>query len=294
MTAPRMGAAEWLLLVLLSLVWGGSFLFGRVIVTEVPPLTATWFRVALAAATLWLALPFLVPAPSDLPWRRFAVMGLLNNAVPFALILYGQTAIGAGLAAIVNATTPVWVVLLANAVTTDEKLSPLKVAGVVLGLTGVAVLIGAAAWEGLRSSMWAQVAVLGAAISYAVAGLYGRRFRDVPPAHTARGQLTMSTLVLLPAPLIDGAWALPWPSATAVWSMLALAVVSTAFAYILYFTILARAGATNVLLVTFLVPVSAIALGWLFLGEVLLPRHVAGLALILAGLIAIDGRLFRR
>ena len=289
----RMGPAEWGLLVLLSVVWGASFLFGRIIVAEVPPLTATWVRVALAAATLWIALPVLAPARPDLPWGRFAVMGLLNNAVPFALILYGQTAIGAGLAAIVNAMTPVWAVLIANAATPDEKLSPLKLAGVALGLAGVAVMIGTAAFQGMAASVWAQVAVVGATISYALAGIYGRRFADVPPAHTARGQLTMSTLIMLPALAIDGAWGLAWPSPPVVWSMLGLAVFSTALAYILYFTILSRAGATNVLLVTFLVPVSAIALGWLFLGEVLLPRHLVGLALILAGLAAIDGRLFR-
>lgn len=290
----RMGAAEWALLGLLSLVWGASFLFGRIIVAEVPPLTATWFRVAIAAATLWLVLPLFVPAPRGLPWGRFAVMGLLNNVVPFALILYGQTAIGAGLAAIVNATTPVWVVLLANVTTPDEKLSRLKLAGVAFGLAGVAVLIGTAALEGLAASVWAQVAVMGAAVSYACAGIYGRRFAGVPPAHTARGQLTMASVILLPALLIDRSWALAWPSDAVVWSLVALAVMSTAFAYILFFTILARAGATNVLLVTFLVPVSAIALGWLFLGETLLPRHLVGLLLIVAGLAAIDGRLFRR
>ena len=292
--AHRMGLVEWSLLLVLSLVWGGSFLFGRIIVAEVPPLTATWARVALAAATLWIVLPFFVRTPAGLPWGRFAMMGLLNNAIPFALILYGQTAIGAGLAAIVNAMTPVWAVLIANVATPDEKLSRSKVLGVALGLGGVAVLIGAAAFEGLAASVWAQLAVVGGTISYALAGIYGRRFKQVPPAQTARGQLTMSTLILTPALLLDRAWELPWPSAPVLWSMAALSIVSTAFAYILYFTILARAGATNVLLVTFLVPVSAIALGSMVLGEVLLVRHFAGLVLIVAGLAAIDGRLFRR
>ena len=290
----RMGPVEWALLIALSIVWGGSFLFGRIIVAEVPPLTATWFRVALAAATLWIALPLFVRPAADLPWSQFAVMGLLNNAVPFALILYGQTAIGAGLAAIVNAMTPIWVVLLANWTTADERLSAARLFGVALGFAGVAVLMGWAAFEGLTASVRAQLAVLGATVSYAVAGLYGRRFADVPPVHTARGQLTMSTLILLPVLLIDRAWSLPWPSAPVVWSMLALAVLSTALAYILYFTILARAGATNVLLVTFLVPLSAVALGTVFLDEVLLPRHALGLLLILAGLACIDGRLVAR
>ena len=290
----RMGPVEWALLVALSIVWGGSFLFGRVIVAEVPPLTATWLRVALAAATLWIALPLLAKPEADLPWGRFAVMGLLNNAIPFSLILYGQTAIGAGLAAIVNAMTPVWVVLIANWWTTDERLTTSRLVGVALGFAGVAILMGWAALEGLAASVWAQLAVLGATVSYAVAGLYGRRFSDVPPAHTARGQLTMSTLILLPALLVDRAWMSPLPSGGVVWSMLALAVLSTALAYILYFTILARAGATNVLLVTFLVPLSAIILGTTFLDEVLLPRHALGLLLILAGLACIDGRLLGR
>ena len=292
--SPRMGPFEWTLLALLSLVWGGSFLFGRVIVEELPPLTATWLRVALAALTLTAAMLFVRPAPAALPWRAFAVMGLLNNVIPFSLILYGQTAIGAGLAAIVNAMTPVWTVLLANAVTSDEKLSASKASGVALGFAGVAVLIGTAALSGLAASALAQVAVLGATISYACSGLYGRRFAAIPPAHTARGQLTMSTLILLPLLLFDQPWTLSWPSAAVVWSMLALATVSTAFAYILFFTVLARAGATNVSLVTFLVPVSAIALGGVFLGETLALRHFVGLALIVTGLVLIDGRLVRR
>ena len=294
MPAPlRMGPVEWTLLVLLSLVWGASFLFGRVIVAEVPPLTATWLRVALAASALWIALPFFVRVSGPLPWRRFAVMGLLNNAIPFTLILYGQTAIGAGLAAIVNAMTPIWTVLLAGTVTDDERLSSAKLAGVALGFAGVAVLIGAAALEGLEASVWAQVAVLGATVSYACAGLYGRRFRDVAPALTARGQLTMAALIMLPLALLDRPWTLLWPSAEVVWSMALLATMSTALAYILFFTILARAGATNVLLVTFLVPLSAIALGALFLDEVLAPRHLVGLVLIVGGLALIDGRLVR-
>ena len=296
MTGPslRMGSFEWGLLVLLSLVWGGSFLFGRIIVAEVPPLTATWLRVVLAAASLWIVLPFFQRAPANLPWGRFAVMGLLNNVIPFSLILYGQTAIGAGLAAIVNAMVPVWTVLLANAVTADERLSRPKAGGVALGFAGVAILIGWAAFEGLAASVWAQLAVLSATISYACSGLYGRRFANVPPAQTARGQLTMSTLILLPLMLLDRPWALPWPSAEVVWSIIALATASTAFAYILFFTILARAGATNVSLVTFLVPISAIGLGVVFLDEVLRGRHLAGLLVILLGLVLIDGRLLRR
>ena len=290
----RMGPLEWALLVALSLVWGASFLFGRIIVAELPPITATWLRVALAAAALWIVLPFLQRAPGGLPWGRFATMGVLNNVLPFTLILTGQTAIGAGLAAIVNAMTPIWTVLLANAVTTDEKLSRAKALGVALGFAGVAILIGAAALEGLAASVWAQLAVLGATISYACAGLYGRRFAAVPPAQTARGQLTMSTVLMLPLLMIDRPWSLPWPSAEVVWSVLAIAILCTALAYILFFMILARAGATNVSLVTFLVPVSAIALGTLVLGETPAPRHLLGLATIVAGLVLIDGRLLRR
>jgi drug/metabolite transporter (DMT)-like permease len=222
---------------------------------------------------------------------------VLNNALPFCLIVWGQTQIASGLAAILNATTPLWTVLLAHALTRDERINAEKAAGVLVGFAGVAAMIGPALLAEIGADALAQLAVLAAAVSYAFAGIYGRRFRamGVPPLVTATGQVTASTLLLLPLALaVDRPWQLALPGPTTVAAVLGFALLSTALAYVLYFRLLASAGATNLLLVTFLIPVSAILLGALVLGERLTARQLLGMALIGAGLAAIDGRLLRR
>ena len=223
-------------------------------------------------------------------------MGLLNNAIPFSLIVWGQTHIASGLAAILNASTPLFTVVAAHLLTFDERLTGKRLAGVLIGFAGVVTMIGPAALRGLGSDILAQVAILCAAVSYAGAGIFGRRFNrmGVPPLATATGQVTASTLVLLPVALVvDRPWTLAIPNATVWGAVLGLALLSTSLAYVLYFRILASAGATNLLLVTFLIPLSAILLGGLILGEHLAPRHDVGMALIGCGLAAIDGRLLR-
>jgi drug/metabolite transporter (DMT)-like permease len=221
-------------------------------------------------------------------------MGLLNNVVPFSLIFWGQTQIASGLASILNATTPLFTVLVAHAATDDEKLTPARVLGVLTGMAGVAIMVGPGAFAGGGGATLAKIAVLGAAISYAFAAVWGRRFRGLPPVITAAGQLTASALVMVPvAILADRPWTLAMPSGRVVVALLALALVSTAAGYIVYFALLARAGATNVLLVTLLIPPSALLLGALFLAEHIEPRDLAGLACIAAGLAAIDGRIPR-
>ena len=286
------------MLLALSVLWGGSFFFVGVIVNELPPFTIVTIRVGLAAIALWLvafAMGYRIPVRGDI-WRAFFCMGLLNNVIPFSLIVWGQTHIASGLASILNATTPLFTVLIAHVLTTDERLTPVRLFGVVAGLAGTVVLIGPGALSGIGTHVFAQIAVLVAALSYAFAGIYGRRFREleVPPLLTATGQVTTSTLMLLPVVLLlDEPWRLPMPGLT-TWAALAgLAVLSTALAYILYFRILATAGATNLLLVTFLIPVTAILLGVLALGESLSAGHIFGMALIASGLAAIDGRLIR-
>lgn len=292
-----MNASTWAALVVLSLIWGGSFLFARIAVQEITPLTLVFARVSLAALTLNVALIFLTRYTdhSRRLWRDFAIMGGLNNIIPFALIFNGQQEIGAGLAAIVNAMTPIWTVLIAHWTTADERMHPRKVFGIAAGFAGVAVLIGSAALAGLQASALAQLSVLGATISYGIASIFGRRFATVPPVETARGQLTASTILMVPIVLfLETPWTAAVPSTTAIAATVALAVVCTAFAYILFFRILASAGATNVSLVTFLIPPSAILLGIVFQGEQMVLRHGVGLALILIGLLAIDGRFMRR
>jgi drug/metabolite transporter (DMT)-like permease len=291
-----MGLAEWTMLITLSVLWGGSFFTVGVAVQELPPLTIVVARVALAAAGLWA---FMLVTSQPLPkgarlWAAFFGMGLLNNAIPFTLIVWGQTQLASGLASILNATAPLFTVLVASAFTRDERLTPLKLTGVVTGLAGVAWMIGGTAIAGLGDAVVAQLAVLGAACSYGFAGVFGRRFRSmgVTPVATATGQVTASSVLLLPVMLlVDKPWTLAMPGMATIAAVLALALVCTSAAYILYFRILAVAGATNLSLVTLLIPPVAILLGIAFLDEVLQLRHLVGMALIFAGLVLIDGRL---
>ena len=224
-------------------------------------------------------------------------MGFLNNALPFSLIFWGQTEIAVGLASIINATTPLFTLVVAHFLTPDEKIDRTKIAALLIGLLGVVVLIGPDALIG-GSALWAQMACLGAALSYAFAGVYGRRFRrmGIAPAEAAAGQVTASAVLILPIMLVvEQPWTLSAPpSLTVSLALAGLALLSTALAYVLYFRILAAAGATNLLLVTLLIPVPATLLGSAVLGEQLEPRQFAGMALIGLGLVLIDGRISRR
>lgn len=287
----------WLLLLALAGLWGGSFMLAKIAVVDIPPLTLVLARVGLAAIALWVVVAAMrLPVPRDRrTWAALAVLGLLNNVVPFTLIFWGQTRIDSGLASILNATTPLFTVLLAHLVTVDERLTWPRLTGVLLGIAGVVVIIGPPALAGLAGDLLGQLAVVAAALSYACAGLWGRRLRAHPPLVIAAGMVSMSTLVMLGlAGLVDRPWTLPAPSAAAVAATLTLALVCTALAYLLYFRILALAGATSLALVTFLIPPAAILLGVVVLGERLAGTDGAGMGLIGLGLAAIDGRLMMR
>jgi len=291
-----MGPVEWFLLIILSVLWGGSFFFSKVVLAELGPLTIVLGRVSIAAVVLNVMVRAtgqrMLASPRS--WGFFLVMGLLNNLVPFSLIFWGQTQIPSAMASILNATTPLWTVLLAHFLTADERLTPGRLSGVVFGLGGVVVAIGPGTLLGLGLDVLAQLAVVGAAISYALAGIYGKRFKGVSPLVTAAGQLTCSTLMVIPVALfVDRPWLLPMPTLTTWGALLALALLSTAVAYVIYFRLLSTAGATNLLLVTFLIPVSALMLGMTLLGEQLDPRTFVGMGLIGLGLVAMDGRLLR-
>ena len=291
-----MNGRSWALLVLLSLLWGGSFFFVELALRNLPPLTVVFGRVALAALALhFYALLTGQRMPTDLKlWRAFFVMGLLNNLLPFTLIAWGQVYIEGGLASILNATTPIFTVVLAHFLTVDERMTANKLTGVCLGLLGVTVLIGPEALGGVGGNVLAQLAVVAAAVCYALAGIYGRRFKGVPTTFTATGMLTGSAVLMLPLALVlEPPWHLR-PDTVTVLAALGLALLSTAAAYLIYFYILSEAGATNVLLVTLLIPVSAVLLGVLVLGERLHWTAFVGMALILAGLLAVDGRMVRR
>jgi drug/metabolite transporter (DMT)-like permease len=294
----RMGARDWAILLFLSVLWGGSFFFIDVAVDSVRPLTLVLVRVTIAAAIL---LAVLKATGRPLPFARatvlpFLILALLNNAIPFTLFAWGQQHIASGLASILNATTPLWAVLVTHFLTADEKATPLKVAGVAVGFAGVAVMIGGDLLLDISGeNLLAQLACLGATLCYALAGVHARRFRTmgVPPMTVSAGQLLACAVVMLPMVLLfEPPWQATAPTAGAMLAILGLAVFSTALAYILYFRLIETAGATNAILVTFLIPATAILLGATLLGETLAPRHFGGLALIVFGLAAIDGRVF--
>ncbi|WDZ76933.1 DMT family transporter [Ensifer adhaerens] len=296
--AKVMGAREWGMLILLSLLWGGSFFFIGIAVKALPPITIVALRVSLAAIALLVIIRLMgLSMPRDRRvWLAFFGMGLLNNLIPFSLIVWGQTHIASGLASILNATTPLFGVIVAHLLTDDEKLTVNRFAGVVVGFLGVAMMIGPAALGGLGSNLLAQIAVLGAALSYALAGVFARRFKrmGVAPIVTATGQVSASSIMLVPLSLlVDHPWTLPVPGLDVWAAIVGIALISTALAYVLFFRILETSGVTNLMLVTFLIPVSAILLGAMFLGETLETKHFLGMALIAAGLAAIDGRLLR-
>jgi drug/metabolite transporter (DMT)-like permease len=293
-----MTSREWALLLALSILWGGSFFFVRVALDGLPPLTLVLARVGIGGAVLFAVLKAMgqvLPRQREV-WMTLAVMALLNNLIPFSLIFWGQTAIPAGLAAILNATTPLFSVIVMHLFTTDEKATPNKIVGVLTGFAGVVLLVGPAAFGSPDTPLWALLACLAAALSYALSGLWGRRIKPlgITPVFTAWGQLTVTTLVMIPVvAIVDRPWTLAMPGWPSILAVLGLAVLSTALAYIIFFRILDSAGPTNLLLVTFLIPVSAILLASLFLGERLAWTHFAGMALIGVGLAAIDGRLWK-
>lgn len=295
-TALRLRPREWALLVFLSVLWGGSFFFIEVIVEEVPEFTLVLARVAIAAAVLWM---IVLAQGGSVPrgvatWRNFLVMGAFNNVAPFALIAWAQLHIGGGLAAIVNASTPLWTVIFASFMTRDERATPQKVAGVLVGMAGVAAIVGPSALGLSNDSVLPLLAIVAATILYGFTSVYGRRLGVFEPTVASAGQLTAASFCALPFALLEQPWRLPMPSAGAWASLAGLALLSTALAYAVYFRILRTAGATNVILVTLLVPITAVLLGAAFLGEQLEPRAFLGMTLVAAGLALIDGRLVRR
>lgn len=301
MTDPihrRMDATDWLILAALSVMWGCAFFFLAVQLTALPPFTIVLLRVGFAALLLlgWAALTGLkLPGPKW--WPAFVVLALLNNVIPFALYGFAQQTISSGLAGILNATTPLWGVLIAHLFTRDERATSAKVVGVLLGFAGVAAMTGGDALGGLGEDLIAQLACLLATLCYALAAIWSRRFGDagVTPLGVATGQLTAATVVMIPLALVvDRPWTLAMPGLD-VWAATAgMVIVSTVFAYVLYFRLVERAGASNSLLVTFTIPIVAILLGVLVLGETLLTKHLVGMALIALGLAAIDGRMLAR
>lgn len=300
----QMGLKEWSMLGFLAVLWGASFFAIEIAVTELPPVTIVNIRVGLAALVLYgylriagIAPPFKGRPDKALVLLAFVLMAIFNNIIPATLIVWGQTHITSSLASILNATMPLFTVFMAHFFVSGERLSLNRLAGVLVGFFGVVFIVGPYALEGMLSGVAGQVAILGAAFSYSIAVVIGRRFvrLGIKPVQMALGQAGTAAIILLPVTLIyDKAYLLRVPSWHVIAALVSLATLSTAFAYLLYFRLIAEAGATNASLVTLLIPVVATSLGVSFLGEVFEPAHGIGLLLIAFGLMLIDGRLGKR
>lgn len=290
-----MKPTEWGMLILLSIFWGGSFFFVEIALRDFQPFTLVFLRVTLAALIL-IAVVYIrgqrMPASLRV-WGAFLIMGALNNAIPFSLIVWGQTRIDSGVASILNATTPIFTVLLAHMLTSDERLTLKKFIGVLIGFLGVYIMMKPELKNGFSWRGLGQVAVIGAAVSYGFAGIFGKRLTKTSPVVNSAGMLICSTILMFPlAIIIDSPWSLS-PSIESVAAIFGIAIISTVMAYLLYFRILAAAGATNVLLVTFLIPISALLLGVGVLGEDIKVLEYIGMGCIFLGLIVIDGRTLK-
>ena len=288
-----MSPRNLVILLLLSLIWGASFLFIKVAVATIPPLCVAFGRTSLAAVLLYLVLRSRgLKMPGGGPvWGTFLLMGLFNGALPYTLITWAEIHLDSGLAAIINALMPLFTVLLAHLFTGDERLNWMKVVGIFLGFLGVVTLIGPAALKGLGRDVLSQLAVMAAALCYAIAVIFGRRLKEVTPLVCATGQLFCAAFLTLPMVLLfDGPWALS-PSFISVAALTCLSLLGTALAYLLYYYLLPRIGSTNLSLVTYLIPITGIFWGASLLGERLHWSAFLALGLILAGIAGVNNRL---
>ncbi len=290
-----MNAREWSLLVLVSVIWGLSFFFIEIVLRELGSFTLVLYRIGIAALLVTLILylkggrlPFTFQA-----WSKFFILGMFNNFLPFALISWGQVSIDSGLASILNATTPMFSVVMTHFLTSDERMTPNRIFGLGLGIAGVALLVGPEALHGISANVLGQLAILGAAISYSCGAIFVRRLNDMSILVAMSGTLLAASMISLPAALLLEAPVKISMSMPTLGAVLGLSVLGTAFAYMLYFHIIRTAGATNTLLVTFMVPVTALLMGVVVLGESLSQYALLGMLVIFAGLIAVDGRVIR-
>lgn len=289
-----MTAEQWGELLFLSAIWSTSFFLMKIADSGLPPLTLVLLRAASAAGALYI---FLYVKKLSLPrdpaiWKQIALLALINNVLPFSLIFWSETIIPSGVAGVLNASVPLFTVLLAHYYL-HQPATPAKLAGAALGMAGVALLIG---WQPVTEpgALWAELAVVLASLCYAIASIYAKRFNYLPSAVTAASQLTMTTAMMIPVSILfDRPWNLAMPGWQPIAAVLALGVFCTALAYLMYFRILKTAGSLNITLVTFLMPVGALLLGVILLDEEIGMSVLAGMALIAGGLACIDGRLLR-
>ncbi|MFN5643267.1 MAG: DMT family transporter [Sphingomonadales bacterium] len=300
MTAtPKLDGTGWMLIAILSILWGGSFVMIEIGLRSYPPLTLVFARVALAVPPMLLAMRLMgesLPRDSR-SWVLLTVVGALNCALPFSLFFWGQQYLDSGYASILNATTPLWGVIAAHFLTSDEKATPTRILGALVGMAGIVVMVGPAAMKGFSDNLLAQIACLVSTTFYSFAAIYGRRLSQsaLTPMSVATGQTITASLIMLPIMLIvDQPWAMAMPRLDSTMAALMLALISTALAYTLFFRLIDRSGASNAQLVAFVIPVFAVLLGSLLLNEKLTAGQAGGAVLIAAGLVILDGRLFRR
>ncbi len=291
-----MNAREWGLLVLISVIWGLSFFFIEIALRDLGPFTLVFYRIGIAAV---IVTTLLYISGKSLPfdgksWRNYFILGTFNNFVPFSLISWGQIYIDSGLASILNATTPMFVVVMAHFLTHDEHMTGNRIVGVLLGIVGVSLLVGPQALYGLSSNTLGQFAILGAAISYSYGGIYARRLNDMPVMVAVTGTLLAATVMTLPMVLLFEYPLRMSMQLSTIGAILGISVFGTAFAYMLYFRVIRTVGATNTLLVTFLVPVTALIMGVVILGESPGQHAILGMLVIFTGLAAIDGRIIHK
>lgn len=290
-----MNLTDWLLLLLLSLLWGGSFFFNEIVLRQLAPFTLVFARVSLAAIFLWV---FIFFSEEKIKISRQLViasliLGVFNNFVPFSLIVWGQQYIEGGEASIINAAAPLFSAILGQVIRGGEKLTKNRIIGLIVGWMGVFLLVGQSGYSESGRILYGRLAVLGASLCYALGALYGKGF-NFSPKILAAGMLSAAAIYLLPFVIfIDEPWGIQLHAGT-VLSMVSLSLFSTALAYLIYFKLLARVGATNLLLVTFLIPLTALILGLLFLGETPGWRAYLGFGIITAGLLIVDGRFIRK
>ena len=297
--SPKLDGTGWLLIGILSILWGGAFFLIEVGLRSYPPITLVFMRLVLAVPPMWIAMRLMgqrLPSEARV-WGLLAVVGALNCALPFILFFWRQQYLDSGYASILNATTPLWGVITAHFLTSDEKATPARILGVLIGMAGIVVMVGPEAMKGLSNNLLAQIACIISTIFYSFAAIYGRRLSqtELTPMAVATGQTMMAALMMVPVVvLVDQPWTMATPRLDSTLAGLTLALFSTALAYTLYFRLIDRSGASNAQLVAFLMPILAVILGIAFLGESLSGGQIVGAALIAIGLAILDGRLVAR
>lgn len=297
--SPKLDGTGWLFIGILSILWGGAFFLIEVGLRSYPPITLVFMRLVLAVPPMWIAMRLMGECLPTEPriWSLLAIVGALNCALPFILFFWGQQYLDSGYASILNATTPLWGVITAHFLTSDEKATPARIIGLLIGMAGIVVMVGPEAMKGLSNNLLAQIACIISTIFYSFAAIYGRRLSqtELTPMAVATGQTMMAALMMVPVvAVMDQPWTMAAPRLDSTLAGVTLAIFSTALAYTLYFRLIDRSGASNAQLVAFLMPILAVILGIAFLGESLSGGQIAGAGLIAVGLAILDGRLVAR